>query len=403
MVNPVMLRKSCGSLVWFVCLCAMVARGQIDPEPRELIQFGYSQPLEGASPLAAYAFYYVNEPNFSQSNLTLRVALAPVYMDSELGISGLLGPTTDLGIGLAGGGFADDYYEFHDGKYYRGQSFDGDSAEGSLSIYHLFNPGQMIPLYGVLRGREHYSIYERDQTDSKFVLPGNHSTAAWRAGLRLGGREPLLHPDLAAELSAWYEGQYRTDSGVYGYGDRVLQPYVNLYWARALLIYTLPKSKQSIDISVIGGGSGHSDRFSAYRLGGNLPMASEFPLNIPGYFYQELSASSFVDFTAQYTIPIDPGKQWTIAPIASAATMNYIPGLAQPGHFNSGAGIGLGYKSRSGFWQVLGSYGYGFEAIRSGGRGGQTIGIQCQINLVRRRHPEPSELDQFIHYLPAVF
>src|SRR5258708_1838900 len=81
------------------------AVAQIDPVKRELIQFGYNQSIEGEAPVSAYAFYYYNQPDFlSHSNLTLRLAIAPVYVDSELGISRLLGPNTDVGIGLAGGG-----------------------------------------------------------------------------------------------------------------------------------------------------------------------------------------------------------------------------------------------------------------------------------------------------------
>jgi hypothetical protein len=67
---------------------------------------GYNQPFEGHAPLAAYAFYYHNQPDFFATNLTLRLAVAPVYLDSELGFASALGPNTDLGIGLAGGGLA---------------------------------------------------------------------------------------------------------------------------------------------------------------------------------------------------------------------------------------------------------------------------------------------------------
>ena len=60
--------------------------GQIDPANRELVQVGYNAALEGQSPLAAYAFYYRNQPDFLQhTNLTLRLAVAPTYLDSELG------------------------------------------------------------------------------------------------------------------------------------------------------------------------------------------------------------------------------------------------------------------------------------------------------------------------------
>src|SRR5436309_4238256 len=93
------------------------AQAQIDPSKRELIQLGYNLPLEGSAPLSAYAFYYLNVPQFVRTNLTLRLAVAPVYLDSELGVSHLIGPHTDLGIGIAGGGFADTYSEVRAGKY----------------------------------------------------------------------------------------------------------------------------------------------------------------------------------------------------------------------------------------------------------------------------------------------
>lgn len=376
------------------------ASGQIDPEQRELIEVGASQALQGAAPIDGYGFYYLNEPNFFHTNVTLRLALAPVYLDSETGFVGLLGPHTDLGVGLAGGGFADNYYEFHDGQYLPGESFWGHSVETSASIYHLFNPGQRIPLNGVLRIREHYSIYERDDTDSGFVLPHDHSTVALRTGFRWGGREPLLKPDLAMEISGWYEEQFRTDSGSYGFnGDRVLNEDSQLFWGRALLIYTFPDSKQRIDVSVTGGGSVQADRFSAYRLGGDMPMISEFPLIIPGYFDGELSARNFACFTAQYTLPLDAAKRWSLEPIGSIATVDYLPGMAQPGHFNSGVGMGLGYRSRSGVWQAVASYGYGFEAIRSNGRGGQSISILMQINLGTRHPNGPSTMDKATSFL----
>jgi hypothetical protein len=376
------------------------ASGQLDPEKREMIQLGVSQALQGASPTEGYAYYYLNEPNYFRTNVTLRLALAPVYLDSETGFVGLLGPHTDFGLGVAGGGFADNYYDFHDGKYFPSESFFGHSAELSGSIYHLFNPGQRIPLSGVFRLKEHYSIYARDETADDFELPNDHFTSAWRAGLRWGGREPSLHPDLAMEISAWYEGQYRTDSGAYGYnGDRIMEETSQLFWGRALLIYTLPDSRQSFDLNVTGGGSVHADRLDAYRLGGILPLATEFPLVIPGYFDGELSARDFACFTGQYTLPLDAAKRWSLNPIGSVATVDYVPGLAQPGHFNSGAGIGLGYRSTSGAWQAVASYGYGFEAIRSSGRGGQSIGILLQIDLGSSHPGGPSKLDHVTGFM----
>jgi hypothetical protein len=369
-----------------VLLSASRAVAQIDPDHRALVEFGYNQPFVGHAPLAAYGYLYLNEPDFLRTNITLRLAIAPVYLDSELGLRHFLGPNTDLAFGLAGGGFADDYYEIHDGNYFKDQSFQGHVEETSVSIYHLFNPGSMIPLNGVFRVSQHYSIFARDDTGANFVLPQDHNTVKLRTGFRWGGREPVMHPDLAMEISAWYEGQYRTDADPYGYdGDRQIEPLSQLFWGRALLIYTFPTTKQSFAVSLNGGGSWHADRFDAYRIGGDLPLASEFPLVLPGYFYQELSASRFVAFSAEYSIPLDPHKQWTVTPLATVAEMDYITGTGQPGHFNSGAGLTLGFRSRNGVWQTMVNYGYGFEAVRDGGRGGQSVAVMCQIDLTT--HP----------------
>src|SRR4029077_9563929 len=115
-----------GGLVMLVPLCALA---QIDPVRRDLIQFGYNQPTEGREPLSGYAYYYHNDPNFMRTNLTLRLAVAPTYLDSELGFSHALGPETDLAIGLAGGGFADSYNEIRGGKWLKEESFDGHGGE----------------------------------------------------------------------------------------------------------------------------------------------------------------------------------------------------------------------------------------------------------------------------------
>jgi hypothetical protein len=139
-------------------------------------------------------------------------------------------------------------------------------------------------------------------------------------------------------------------------------------------------------------------------MGGNMPLTTEFPLLIPGYFDGELSARNFACFNAQYALPLDPAKSWSLNPIGSVAAVDYLPGMAQAGSFNSGVGMGLGYRSHSGAWEALASYGYGFEAIRSSGRGGQSVGFFLQIDLEARHPGRPSELDDFrgfLHLNPA--
>jgi hypothetical protein len=369
-------------------LWPFTAGGQIDPVNRELVQAGYNAALEGHAPLSGYAFYYRNVPGFLRTNLTLRLAVAPTYLDSELGIRHALGEQTDVGIGLAGGGYADDYDEIRAGTYYPSESFNGYDVQTSLSLYHLFNPGAEIPLNGLLSGIAHYSAYQRDDTTaSNFQLPDNRGTFSLRTGLRWGGIEPTLFPALAMELSAWYQGEYRTGAGTYGFGDRSVEEQSHLFWGQALLAYTLPKLKHTFYVSVKAGTSLDADRFSAYRLGSLLPLVSEFPLSLPGYYYQELSAKQFVLFGGNYLIPLDRRQRWNFNVTASTAWVDYLPGLEQPGNWNSGVGAGILYRTPS--WNVMVGYGYGVNAIRSDGRGAQSVAVLLQLNLREARQALP--------------
>ena len=206
------------------------------------------------------------------------------------------------------------------------------------------------------------------------------------------------------ELSIWHEGRCRSASGPYGLnGDRELEGYSELFWLRGLLIYTLPESKQSFDVNFTAGTTGHADRFSAYHLGGSLPMASEFPLSIPGYFYQELSARNFVSFNAEYTIPLNADHTWRISPMGALAVVDYLPGPCNRALLIPAPDSVSDTVARSGTWQIMASYGYGFEAIRSNGRGAQAIGIFCEINLHARKPGEPTRLDRAIGFFPNHF
>ena len=375
-------------LVLTSCSWPFTARGQIDPFKRELIEFGYNSALEGHAPLSAYAFYYRIQPGFLRTNLTLRLAVAPTYLDSELGISHVFGENTDLGIGVAGGGYADSYPEIRQGTYLSSESFDGYGAQTSLSLYHLFNPGAQIPLNGLLRGTAHFSTYDRSEdTASSFQLPKDRGTFSVRTGLRWGGREPTLMPPLAMELSAWYEGQFRVGSGNYGFDDRSVEPQSHLFWGEALLAYTLPELKHTFFVSLTAGTSVQADRFSAYRLGSLLPLVSEFPLPLPGYYYQEISAKDFVVVGGNYLVPLDKQQRWNLSGTASTAVVDYLPGLEQPGHWHSGVGGGILYNGPS--WKILLGYGYGVDAMRSHGRGAQSVGLLVQFDLGHARTALP--------------
>lgn len=124
---------------------ALAVQAQLDPYPRHLLQLGYDYSLSGKGPQSLYTYYYYNNPAFPRTNMALRLAVAPVYLDGELGFHGLLSPHTDVGLGFNGGGFGENYYEIRQGRYLKEESFDGHGAGVSLNLYHLINPAQRSP------------------------------------------------------------------------------------------------------------------------------------------------------------------------------------------------------------------------------------------------------------------
>ena len=372
-----------------------VTRAQVDPEKRGLLEFGYNQSLQGLGPVGGYAFYYLNLPDWPREGQTLRLAIAPVYLDSELAFRGALGAHTDLAFGAAGGGFADSYSEVRGGRFLKDESFNGHGGEVSTSVYHLFNPGSQIPLTGIVRAAFHHTEYDRSsRTGPGFALPPDTSFLRTRAGLRWGGREPLLTPSVAMEMSAWYESDFRGESGSYGFGgDRRTEAQSHRFWARGLFAYTVPERGDYFSVSLTAGTSLNADRLNGYKLGAALPLSGEFPLSLPGYYFQELTARQFALVGGLYSVPLDARQRWHLTGFAATAVVDYVRGMAQPGDWHSGVGGGLGYTSPSKAWEVTVAYAYGVDAIRSGGRGAHTVGLVAQYDLEARRtgrkSPEP--------------
>ena len=120
-------------------------------------------------------------------------------------------------------------------------------------------------------------------------------------------------------------------------------------------------------------------------------MIAEFPLSLPGYYYQELSAREFILATGTYAIPLDRRQRWNLAMNAAIAGIDYLDGLEQPGRWRSGLGTGLFYTTPT--WRVMVGYGYGIDAIRSSGHGAHSIGFLLQFDLAPAREaffkPEP--------------
>lgn len=391
-------------LLTSLCAAATPADGQIDPVRRQLAQVGFDHALDGRGPLAAYAYYYLNAPRFLKPRQTLRLVVAPGYADSELGFANALGPKTDLGVGLAGGALADSHAEIRQGRYHAGESFRGDGVKGALGLYHDFPAYGRVPVAGILRVEGRYAKFRRDKgTEPAFVVPGSLGEVSSRAGIRIGGKEPILRPNLAMELSTWYESRYRPEPETYGlHGDRRIEPHSQQFWGRALLVYNEPSSSKRFVATLTGGTSFRADRLSAYRLGGDMPMAAEFPLSLPGYYFEEISARRFALAGGSYIVPLSRDKKtWTLSPTVSTAWVDYSPGSDQRGKSHTGVGLGAAYLSPSRAWQVMGGYGYGVNAARGNGNGGHTVGLLLQFDFQRALVPffHPANPNRGLHRL----
>jgi hypothetical protein len=190
-----------------------------------------------------------------------------------------------------------------------------------------------------------------------------------------------MDPPVAFELSAWYEGQYRANTEDYGFNRATpASRQTHRFWARSLIAYTLP-SQQRFEVTLTAGTTLNADRLSAYRLGGTLPLAAEFPLMIPGYYFEEISAREFVLFNANYSIPL--GKHWEWIGFGAASASDYLPGLEQPGTLNAGLGTGFGWGSADGALHVVVSYAYGANAFRGDDRGAHNVGVLLQYDFER--------------------
>jgi hypothetical protein len=368
-------------------LAGFKGEAQIDPIYRNLLELGFDQPINGQGPQGIYAYYYYNQPDFLNTNTALRLAIAPLYVDGELGFKHLLSPYTDVGLGFFGGLYGANYYEVRQGNYLKDESFDGSGGGGALSVYQLLNPGMLIPVSVVARGGLREMAYsDTDQTGGTFSLPGNQLVGFTRVGIRVAGKEPMLNPDLGLELSVWYERQWRFDNQTYGYAnDRNISPNVNLYWLYAGLNYAWTNSGQKISFAFTAGGSTDADRFSAWRLGGVLPLVSEFPLMLPGYYYQELTATRFQHFYGAYDIPLDKEDRFHFRLEAATAHLDYLPGFAQRSSWQTGAGGGLTFAPKRKNFQIVLRYGYGFNAIRNDHQGASSIGLLFQYNFEAKK------------------
>ena len=261
--------------------------------------------------------------------------MAPVYLDGELGISELIGPNTDFAIGAFGGGFADGYNGTRGGAYLKkpAAATEVDSPPAFITV----QPRSTIPLNAAVRAKDitrrirdsdtadisNCPMIKAASTSSSGALAGrNRSSFPMSPWNFPSGRKPIPRELRVVWLQRRSSRRNQLSSFL---GARA--PHVHLSDAAAQF-QRQPHRGHSVQ----------PDRFSSYRLGGILPFASEFPLTLPGYFYQEISAKRFVLLAGQYTLPLDRDNRWAFTAVAATAAVRYVEGVEQPGNWHSGVG-----------------------------------------------------------------
>jgi hypothetical protein len=345
---------------------------QIDPEPRLNLELGLEGPLRGDGPLSGYAFFLWNQPHFLEEDWYLRVVFAPTYVISDLVRDRWPGPGHAIGFGLGGGFFPYNFDEFRNGSHLEKESFWGHGGESTLSYYRRLKLFDKLPVEGQLRFHPQYVVYQRSgDTDHRFRLPADTAIYSSRVGVRVGGEPPELFPDLAVEVSAWYEASRRQTAEVYGFPEAPIraESTPQQAWARAGGVFTV-STNQSARLFVTAGTSRDVDALSSYRLGSALPFRREFPLVLHGYYVDEVFASRFWLLNASYRFPLWPGSRRVRLQLSfDYARVGYLEGHALPRRNLRGVGADLSIALTKWATLVLG-YGYGWDAPRGRGFGG---------------------------------
>jgi hypothetical protein len=371
------------ALVLLSLLAAAPAGAQPDPEERRYLEVGTEIPLKGNAPVAGYAFYLWNRPNYPQEDQYLRIVVAPTYLLTEFVQDHWPFGRHALGIGVNGGGFRYGHEEFRNGSYKDEESFWGHGAEFPISYYAGTKLFDKLPLQGQIRVTPSFVVYSDSfGTADRFRLPEDTGLLTGRVGLRLGGVPPELLPRIALEASAWYEAVYRSNADAFGLPERpeALESLTQRAWGRLAGVFA-PAEGHTVEVKATAGFSHDVDLLSSYRMGSALPFRSEFPLILHGYFVEEIFAKRFWLVNASYRFPAWPGSRAVQLQLSyDMAGIDYVAGHRLPREHLRGAGadVSVAITPRV---TVVGGYGYGIDAPRNGGFGGHMAHALIEVKF----------------------
>jgi hypothetical protein len=205
--------------------------------------------------------------------------------------------------------------------------------------------------------------------------PPDFFTQSLQAEMRFGGIEPGLLNQRGLEVYLEADANYRSGFDAFGpVGGPVLghqSQYERLF---GTIGFRYPIKGVTPSVRVFAGYGNHLDEISAWKLGGNLVNVEPYSYTLHGYYLRELSADRFVASNLALSVPINDDHKIALHFYGDWAVARGVAPMARDydNYFGTGAGI-----SFRGPWKsdVLFSYGYGFNAVRNGDRGGHEIAV----------------------------
>ena len=362
----------------------IAARAQIDPVKRTYLEAGLASPLNGGGPVTGYSFLLWNRPHFHSPHTYARVVVAPTYVRGEWIWNQWPGPHQAVGIGGHGGFFANNYYDYRDGRYLSDRSFWGHSGGVRLAYYlRPYKIAGRLPVNITFTVAPHYLAYQRRSgMVPGFRLPANTPAYTFRTGLRIGGVPPVLAPKRALEFAVWHQVSLRTDSGAYGLADdpQRTRHITDRTWFHVGAILPVA-DRQTVSLFFGMGVAGRTDPLSAFRLGGLQRLRNRFPLVLHGYAADEIFATRYRLVNAFYRVPLLPHSQRLRLQFDfDYAKVAYLRGHEEPRHDLVGLGTSLIVQVTSKSTLSLG-FGYGVDAPRNGGFGARSATLRFQMKL----------------------
>jgi hypothetical protein len=362
---------------------AGTAHAQVDVAHRRTltVQTGFSV-ADGEEQLGGFGYYWFNENHYPWDATALRVIFAGIFADAEL--SCFLPAATNIAVGVGGGGglYIDGIVPYRQGERLSTQQFFGDNANLRVFINdELFQlpvgdmgaiPFNVRATYGVSG-----SFYREDTHTRDFTLPADFLTQTATAEIRFGGIEPGLLARRGFELYGALEANYRSGFRAFGPNSSLFPAHSTYQRAFGNVALKLPVGETTVFAKLSGGFGDDLDELSAYKLGGNLVSVEPFASTIYGYYTREIFAEDFGLVNLELRFPVADRWNLTGHLYGDFAQAHQLDGALREWHSYLGSGAGISFRAP---WQtdVLLSYGYGFNAMRNGDRGGHEVGLALQ-------------------------